>query len=80
MKALRRSIILFSAMMLIGAVLSVTGSDISPFPGKVDSAIAVVSHGLHIDASPNTITIAPGETAQYDIAVYFEGYTGEVKL
>ena len=80
MKPLRKIITSFLAVLLFGSAFFLTGSDSFPILGDVATASAVVNQGLRIDASPDSITIKPGETAVYDIAVYFEGYTGEVKL
>lgn len=80
MKPLRKITTSLFAVLLFSSAFFLTGSDSFPILGEVTTASAVVNQGLRIDASPDSITIKPGETAVYDIAVYFEGYTGEVKL
>lgn len=80
MKPLRKITKSLLTVLLLSSVFFLAGSDLFPIFGKVTSAIAVVNPGVSIDASPDTITIAPGEKATYDITVYFEGFTGEVKL
>ena len=80
MKPLRKITTSLLTVLLISSVFFLAGSDSFPILGRVTPAIAVVNQGLRIDASPDSITIAPGETATYDIAVYFEGFSGEVKL
>ncbi|MBN1572534.1 MAG: hypothetical protein JW984_04975 [Deltaproteobacteria bacterium] len=80
MRPLRKIITSLLTLLLLISAFFLAGSDSLPILGDVTTASAVVNQGLRIDASPDSITIKPGETAVYDIAVYFEGYTGEVKL
>lgn len=79
MKPLRKVATYMLTVLLFGSAFFLASSAF-PILGRVTPAEAVVNQGLRLDASPDSITIAPGETATYDIAVYFEGYTGEVKL
>jgi hypothetical protein len=80
MKPLRKITTSILTVLLISIAFLLSGSDSIPLFSKTTTANAVANPGLRIDASPDSITIKPGETAVYDIAVYFEGYTGEVKL
>ncbi|GEM_PF-2878845 len=80
MKPLRKIITSLLAVLLFGSAFFLTGSDSFPVLGRITTASAVVNSGIRLNVSPDSITIKPGGTAVYDIAVYFEGYTGEVKL